>query len=87
MSAQPPNAPADLARAVHKATRRLVPFLLLMYVLAFLDRANIGFAQQAFQLDTGLSNAAYALGAGIFFIGYALGPGQARVRGAAESGL
>jgi MFS family permease len=72
MSAQPPNAPADLARAVHKATRRLVPFLLLMYVLAFLDRANIGFAQQAFQLDTGLSNAAYALGAGIFFIGYAL---------------
>ncbi|HLA71439.1 MAG TPA: MFS transporter [Steroidobacteraceae bacterium] len=63
---------ADLDRATHKAMRRLIPFLLLMYVLAFLDRANIGFAQQAFQLDAGLSNAAYALGAGIFFIGYAL---------------
>lgn len=58
--------------AVAKATRRLVPFLLLMYVLAFLDRANIGFAKKAFQLDTGLSDAVFAFGAGIFFIGYAL---------------
>jgi MFS family permease len=58
--------------AVAKAIRRLVPFLLLMYVLAFLDRANIGFAKAAFQADTGLSNAAYAFGAGVFFIGYAL---------------
>ena len=56
--------------AVAKAIRRLVPFLLLMYVLAFLDRANIGFAKAAFQADTGLSNAAYAFGAGVFFIGY-----------------
>ncbi len=62
----------QLEQVTAKATRRLVPFLLLMYVLAFLDRANIGFAKQAFQLDTGVSNAAYALGAGIFFIGYAL---------------
>jgi MFS family permease len=61
-----------LERVTAKAIRRLVPFLLLMYVLAFLDRANIGFAKQAFQLDTGVSNAAYAFGAGIFFIGYAL---------------
>jgi sugar phosphate permease len=43
-----------------------------MYVLAFLDRANIGFAQKALQHDTGLSNAAFAFGAGVFFIGYAL---------------
>lgn len=62
----------ELERVTGKAIRRLVPFLLLMYVLAFLDRANIGFAKQAFQLDTGVSNAAYAFGAGIFFIGYAL---------------
>ncbi|MBP2628515.1 MAG: rhmT [Firmicutes bacterium] len=58
--------------AMDKAQRRILPFILLMYVLAFLDRANIGFAKQAFQLDTGLSNAAYAMGAGIFFIGYAV---------------
>ncbi|MCW8165560.1 MFS transporter [Verminephrobacter aporrectodeae subsp. tuberculatae] len=55
-----------------KAVARLLPFLLLMYVLAFLDRANIGFAKKAFQLDTGLSDAMFAFGAGLFFIGYAL---------------
>lgn len=63
---------ADLARATAKALRRLVPFLLLMYVLAFLDRANVGFAEAAFKADTGLSHAAYAFGAGIFFLGYSL---------------
>jgi len=61
-----------LKSAISKATKRLLPFLALMYVMAYLDRANIGFAQQAFQADTGLSNAAYAFGAGIFFIGYAI---------------
>ena len=61
-----------LEQVTAKAIRRLVPFLLLMYVLAFLDRANVGFAKAAFQLDTGVSNAAFAFGAGIFFIGYAL---------------
>lgn len=65
-------ADTELDRVIAKAIKRLVPFLLLMYVLAFLDRANVGFAKQAFQLDTGISNAAFAFGAGIFFIGYAL---------------
>lgn len=55
-----------------RVMRRLLPFLLLMYMLAFLDRANIGFAQKALQHDTGLSNAAFAFGAGVFFVGYAL---------------
>ena len=58
--------------AMDKAQKKLVPFILLMYVLAFLDRANIGFAKQAFQVSTGVSDAAFALGAGIFFIGYAV---------------
>ena len=49
-----------LAKTISKATWRLVPFLPLMYILAFLDRANVGFAKQSFQLDTGLSEAAYA---------------------------
>lgn len=69
-SAAPP--PALLDRTVAKVQARLLPFLLLMYVLAFLDRANIGFAKKAFQADTGIGDAAFALGAGIFFIGYAL---------------
>jgi len=58
--------------AVRKAMRHLLPFLLLMYVLAFLDRANIGFAQKALQQDSGLSDTAFAFGAGVFFAGYAL---------------
>ncbi len=62
----------DLAPIVRRATARLIPILLLMYVLAFLDRSNLGFAKEQFQADTGISDAAYALGAGIFFIGYAV---------------
>jgi sugar phosphate permease len=65
------DAHPALARTLRKATWRLVPFLLLMYILAFLDRANVGFAKESFQIDTGLSEAAYAFGAGVFFAGYA----------------
>ena len=63
---------AALGIVISKATRRLLPFLLLMYVLAFLDRANVGFAKTAFQLETGLSDTVFAFGASIFFIGYAI---------------
>jgi len=62
----------QLEPIVRRVTMRLIPILLLMYVLAFLDRANLGFAKEQFQADTGISNAAYALGAGIFFVGYAV---------------
>ena len=55
-----------------KISWRLLPFLLLMYIMAFLDRANVGFAKVAFQADTGISDAAFAFGAGVFFVGYAL---------------
>lgn len=61
--------PATLLR---KVSWRLLPFLLLMYIMAFLDRANVGFAKQAFQADTGIGDAAFAFGAGVFFAGYAL---------------
>lgn len=63
---------AALAPVIRKVTGRLIPILLLMYILAFLDRSNLGFAKDAFQADTGISDAAYALGAGLFFIGYAV---------------
>ena len=68
MVAQTPT----LLSTISKVTKRLLPFLLLMYILAFLDRANVGFAKAAFQADTGISNAAFAFGASIFFLGYAL---------------
>lgn len=70
MSTVAPAAPSEAL--IGKVTARLLPFLLLMYVLAFLDRANVGFAKVAFQADTGLSDAAFAFGAGIFFLGYAV---------------
>jgi len=59
---------AGIARAV----RRLAPYLMTMYVVSFLDRANIGFAKQALQSSVGISESTYALGAGLFFISYSL---------------
>src|ERR1700744_4735915 len=57
-------------RACDKALVRLLPWLLLMYVLAYLDRANVGFAKNAFQASTGISEASYAFGVGIFSVAY-----------------
>jgi len=51
---------------------RLVPYLMAMYVVSFLDRANIGFAKQALEVSVGISESTYALGAGLFFISYSL---------------
>lgn len=62
----------DVNLPIGKLQRRLMPFLLLMYVLAFLDRTNVGFARDTFQRDTAIGDAAYAFGASIFFLGYAL---------------
>ncbi|QQC67024.1 MFS transporter [Paraburkholderia ginsengisoli] len=66
------TASTALDSAIAKARTRLLPFLILMYVLAFIDRANVGFAKNVLQADTGLSDAAFAFGAGIFFVGYAV---------------
>lgn len=59
-------------QAIKRAKLRLLPFLILMFLLAYLDRVNIGFAKQSYQISTGLSDTAFAFGAGIFFITYAL---------------
>ena len=61
-----------LASAVNKARWRILPFLVCMYVLAFIDRSNVGFAKNMLQSEVGLSNAAYAFGASIFFVGDAI---------------
>ena len=53
-------------------SRRLIPFLFVLYVVSFLDRVNVGFAALEMNRDLGLSPAAYGFGAGIFFIGYSL---------------
>ena len=61
---------ADLASAVSKARRRLIPFLFLLYIVAYLDRVNVGFAALQMNEALGLSAQTYALGAGIFFVSY-----------------
>lgn len=55
-----------------KVTWRLLPLLFLCYVLAYLDRVNVGFAKLQMQKDLGFSDTVYGIGAGVFFIGYFL---------------
>jgi MFS family permease len=58
------------ARTYRKVDVRIVPFLFFCYILAYLDRVNVGFAKLQMLKDLSLSDAAFATGAGIFFIGY-----------------
>jgi MFS family permease len=57
-------------KTYHKVDVRLLPFLFLCYILAYLDRVNVGFAKLQMLKDLSMSDAAFATGAGIFFIGY-----------------
>lgn len=59
-------------RAVAKATRRLIPFLFGIYIVAYLDRVNVSFAQLQLQDDLGFSDTIFGLGAGIFSLGYVI---------------
>ncbi|WP_236062543.1 MFS transporter [Paraburkholderia nemoris] len=56
----------------NRIASRLLPFLILLYVISFVDRINIGFAKLRMAGDIGLSDAAYGFGAGIFFVAYCL---------------
>lgn len=55
-----------------KITRRLIPFMFVLYVVAFPDRINVGFAALQMNEDLGLGEAVYGLGAGMFFLRYLL---------------
>jgi MFS transporter, ACS family, tartrate transporter len=57
---------------MRKLTRRLIPFMFLLYIVAYLDRINVGFAALEMNRDVGLGPEAFGLGAGLFFIGYVL---------------
>ena len=60
------------AATYRKVSWRLTPLLLLCYVVAYLDRVNVGFAKLQMAADLHLSDTVYGLGAGIFFFGYFL---------------
>jgi D-galactonate transporter len=60
------------ARARRRIARRLLPFLFLLYVIAFLDRMNVGAAALQMPHDLGFSEGVIGMGAGVFFLGYFL---------------
>jgi len=64
------NSP--LERAMAALRRHLLPFLFVLYVVAYLDRVNVSFAAAGISRDLGLTSASYGLAAGIFFVGYVL---------------
>lgn len=67
------DVPSDIGqRVIQRVTRRLVPFLVLLYIIAFIDRVNLGYAKLQMASELGFSDAVYGFGAGIFFIGYVL---------------
>jgi len=63
-------AVADRAR--RKIFRRLIPFLFVLYIIAYLDRANVAFAKLPMSADLGFSEAVFGFGAGVFYLGYIL---------------
>jgi ACS family tartrate transporter-like MFS transporter len=60
------------ARVMRRLAWRILPFVVLLYFVSFLDRVNVGIAALTMNRDVGLSSAVYGLGAGIFFLGYFL---------------
>jgi MFS family permease len=68
LRAGPGETPLD--RGVRRAFWRLAPYLMALYIVSFLDRANVGFAKQALAASVGISEGTYALGAGLFFLTY-----------------
>ena len=59
-------------RVLEKVARRLIPFMCFLYLLAYLDRVNVSFANLQMTADLHLSDAVYGFAAGIFFVGYFL---------------
>jgi sugar phosphate permease len=64
------STPTGATRA--KLRRRLLPFVFLLYITSYLDRANVAFAKLPMSADLGFSEAVFGFGAGVFFLGYLL---------------
>jgi ACS family tartrate transporter-like MFS transporter len=71
-----PNNPTDsgemAAKTRAKITRRLMPFLICLFIVAFIDRANVSYANLVMSADLGFNPEVFGFGAGIFFFGYFL---------------
>ena len=66
------NPPDVASVTLRKVTLRLIPFLFLLYIVAWLDRVNVGFAGLQMNADLRFSSAAFGFGSGVFFLGYCL---------------
>src|ERR1700710_2865607 len=70
---EPSAATSELqTRTMRRGAARLMPVLLGLYIIAYLDRVNVTFAQDKLESDLHFSGAVYGFGAGVFFIGYFL---------------
>ncbi|WP_426118349.1 MFS transporter [Pseudomonas sp. DSP3-2-2] len=69
---QTPTDATPLARAAAKVKRHVLPLFVIMFIVNYIDRVNIGFVRSHLETDLGIGAAAYGLGAGLFFIGYAI---------------
>jgi ACS family tartrate transporter-like MFS transporter len=67
-----PDAADNGRHILRRVRRRLIPFAFICYVVAYIDRVNIGFAANELQRDLGLSSTEYGFGAGLFFLSYCL---------------
>lgn len=65
------TATRDATSLYAKVTRRIVPYLFLLYIVAYIDRVNVGFAAIDMKRQLGFSDTVYGTGAAIFFLGYA----------------
>jgi MFS transporter, ACS family, tartrate transporter len=68
----PPDGADDGRHILRRVRRRFIPFAFICYVVAYIDRVNIGFAANELQRDLGLSATEYGFGAGLFFLSYCL---------------
>src|SRR5215218_6950140 len=66
------DSPERHREVIGRVTRRLIPFAFICYVVAYIDRVNVGFAATVLQRDLGLTDSQYGHGAGLFFLGYCL---------------
>ena len=71
-SAMENGADSALQSAISKVKRHILPLFVIMFIVNYIDRVNIGFVRTHMEHDLGIGAAAYGLGAGLFFIGYAL---------------
>ena len=66
------KSPDVASVTLRKVTLRLIPFLFVLYIVAWLDRVNVGFAALQMNSDLRFSSAAFGFGSGVFFLGYCL---------------